>query len=226
LTLEYLAGIIDHTFLRPYGSPEELERHCEQAVRCRFATVAVHPCAVETCVRLLRGTGVGVGAAVGFPLGQNTTASKMFEIADALGRGATEIDMVINIRELQAGRLDVVRQEIGSMVRLCRKQKAISKVILETCYLNEAEKLTVCRLAREESADFVKTSTGFGSDGAKVEDVALMRRAVGPHIGVKASGGVHTLQTALAMIEAGATRIGTSHGVEIVRQFSESGLPA
>ncbi len=155
---------------------------------------------------------------------RNTTASKMFEIADALGRGATEIDMVINIRELQAGRLDVVRQEIGSMVRLCRKQKAISKVILETCYLNEAEKLTVCRLAREESADFVKTSTGFGSDGAKVEDVALMRRAVGPHIGVKASGGVHTLQTALGHDRSGATARHV-HGVEIVRQFSERGFP-
>jgi deoxyribose-phosphate aldolase len=226
LNAEELAGMIDHTFLRPFRLPGDIERHCEEAARYRFAIVAIHPAEVETCVRLLRGTGVGTGAAVGFPLGQNTVETKAFETADALDRGAAEIDTVINIRALQAGCTELVRMEIANMVRLCREHRAISKVILETCYLSQSEKVTVCRLACAEGADFVKTSTGFGPAGAQIEDVALLRRSVGPNVGVKAAGGVRNLKAALAMLGAGATRIGTSRGVEIMRELEHIGVMA
>ena len=181
--------------------------------------VAINPAEVETCVKLLEGSPVRVGAAIGFPLGQTTTECKAFETRDAIEKGATEIDTVINVRALQKGRLDIVKKEIEDMVAICKPAGVICKVILETCYLSDAEKETVCRIAKEA---FVKTSTGFGTAGATVEDVALMRRVVGPEIGVKAAGGIRDLDTALAMIKAGATRIGTSSGVSIVEAYKVS----
>ena len=216
-----LAAIIDHTFLKAFGGPEQMERHCAEAVQYGFAIVAIHPAEVETCVKLLAGTKVGVGAAIGFPLGQNTVETKAFETRDAIDKGATEIDMVINVRALQGGRPDVVQREIANLVGLCRPRRVVTKVILETCYLTDEEKVAVCRMACEEGADFVKTSTGFGPAGATVEDVRLMRDAVGPSTKVKAAGGVRDLETALAMVEAGASRIGTSHGVAIIRRLLE-----
>lgn len=205
LSVKQLAGMIDHTFLKPFGTAENIEKLCDEARKYEFAMVAINPAEVETCVKLLEGSPVRVGAAIGFPLGQTTTECKAFETRDAIAKGATEIDTVINVRALQKGRLDIVKKEIEEMVAICRPAGVICKVILETCYLSDAEKETVCRIAKEAGVDFVKTSTGFGTAGATVEDVALMRRVVGPEIGVKAAGGIRDLDTALAMIKAGAT---------------------
>nr|WP_129735144.1 deoxyribose-phosphate aldolase [Parabacteroides goldsteinii] len=222
LTVEQLAGMIDHTFLKPFGTAENIEKLCAEARKYEFAMVAINPAEVETCVKLLEGSPVRVGAAIGFPLGQTTTECKAFETRDAIEKGATEIDTVINVRALQKGRLDIVKKEIEDMVAICRPAGVICKVILETCYLSDAEKETVCQIAKEAGVDFVKTSTGFGTAGATVEDVALMRRVVGSEIGVKAAGGIRDLDTALAMIKAGATRIGTSSGVSIVEAYKVS----
>jgi len=216
LTPRSLAAMIDHTFLRAYGSPADLEQLCREARDYGFAMVAVNPAAVPLCKQLLAGSAVHVGAAIGFPLGQNTLATKAFETDDALAQGADEIDMVVNLRALQAGDRDLVRREIAAMVGSCRRAGAVSKVILETCYLTDLQKRAVCELALAEGADFVKTSTGMGTAGATVEDVALMRSVVGERAGVKASGGIRTLETAVAMIRAGASRIGTSCGIAIV----------
>ena len=222
LSVKQLAGMIDHTFLKPFGTAENIEKLCAEARKYEFAMVAINPAEVETCVKLLEGSPVRVGAAIGFPLGQTTTECKAFETRDAIAKGATEIDTVINVRALQKGRLDIVKKEIEEMVAICRPAGVICKVILETCYLSDAEKETFCRIAKEAGVDFVKTSTGFGTAGATVEDVALMRRVVGPEIGVKAAGGIRDLDTALAMIKAGATRIGTSSGVTIVEAYKSA----
>ena len=222
LSVKQLAGMIDNTFLKPFGTAENIEKLCDEARKYEFAMVAINPAEVETCVKLLEGSPVRVGAAIGFPLGQTTTECKAFETRDAIAKGATEIDTVINVRALQKGRLDIVKKEIEEMVAICRPAGVICKVILETCYLSDAEKETVCRIAKEAGVDFVKTSTGFGTAGATVEDVALMRRVVGPEIGVKAAGGIRDLDTALAMIKAGATRIGTSSGVTIVEAYKSA----
>lgn len=220
LSVEELAGMIDHTYLKPYGTEENMQKLCDEARRYGFAMVAINPAEVTTCAALLADCPVRVGAAIGFPLGQTTTECKAFETRDAIAKGATEIDTVINIRALQKGQIDVVKQEIEDMVAICRPAGVICKVILETCYLSDAEKETVCRIAREAGVDFVKTSTGFGIAGATVHDVALMRRVVGPSIGVKAAGGIRDLDTALALIEAGATRLGTSSGIELVEAYA------
>jgi deoxyribose-phosphate aldolase len=216
LTPGQLAAMIDHTFLKPFGAPADVERLCAEAAHYRFAMVAVNPAETERCAALLKGTGVRVGAAIGFPLGQSTSATKAFETGDAIAKGAGEIDLVINVRALQAGEDARVLGEIADLAAACRPRGVISKVILETCYLTDDEKRRVCRMACEAGVDFVKTSTGFGSGGATVADVRLMRAAVGPAMGVKASGGVRTLEDALALVRAGATRIGTSSGVALV----------
>ena len=219
LTPESLAVMIDHTFLKPYGTRHDLENLCREACEYRFAMVAINPAEVEYCAILLQGTGVRVGAAIGFPLGQNTTEVKVFEIRDAISRGASEIDMVINIRALQNHDDARVQREIDLMAQVCRDGRIISKVILETCYLADQEKETVCRMAISSGVDFVKTSTGFGTAGANVHDVRLMREVVGHQAGVKASGGIRTLASVLDLIHAGATRIGTSSGVAIVEDL-------
>lgn len=219
LSVKDLAGMIDHTFLKPYGTAADIEKLCAEADKYGFAMVAINPAEVTTCAALLKDSPVRVGAAIGFPLGQTTTECKAFETRDAIEKGATEIDTVINIRALQKRQLDIVRREIEDMVSICKPAGVICKVILETCYLTDEEKETVCQIAKEAGVDFVKTSTGFGTGGATVHDIALMRRVVGPNIGVKASGGVRDLQSALALIKAGATRIGTSSGVAIVETY-------
>jgi deoxyribose-phosphate aldolase len=226
------ASMIDHTFLKPHldaANNDDIEKLCQEAKEYGFAMVAINPCQVEACCRLLQDSNVRVGAAVGFPLGQTTSAAKAFEICDALERGADEIDMVLNIRELQRDNLDLVQKEIQSLADLCQefsakrkhKNPVISKVILETCYLTNEQKIQACNICRDVGVDFVKTSTGFGSAGATVEDVALMRNTVGPTMGVKASGGIRDLATFEAMVEAGANRIGTSNGVAIMKDLQQ-----
>ncbi len=221
LTPQTLAAVIDHTFLKPSGNQNDIEKLCSEAARFGFAMVAINPAEVETCVRLLKGTAVRTGAAIGFPLGQNTVAVKHYEIDDAIQHGAGEIDMVINIRALQSGRTDLVRDEIAGMAERCRAAGVISKVILETCYLTDEEKRLVCSTAHECGADFVKTSTGFGPAGATIADVKLMREVVGPRMGVKAAGGIRGLTTALQMLDAGASRLGTSSGVAIIETLRQ-----
>ena len=222
LTPKSLAEMIDHTFLKPHGNAHEIEQLCEEARAYHFAMVAINPAEVKTCARLLVGSSTRVGAAIGFPLGQNTSSVKDYETRDAIQNGAGEIDMVINIRALQAGNTALVQQEIANIVTICRPAGVISKVILETCYLTDDQKRLVCQIASTEGADFVKTSTGFGLAGASVEDVRLMRAVVGPQMGVKAAGGIRNLSIALEMIAAGATRIGTSAGVAIIKELTDS----
>jgi deoxyribose-phosphate aldolase len=219
-----LARMIDHTFLKPNcAEPDDIERLCQEARRYGFAVVCVNPSQVEQCCQLLQGSNVGVGAAIGFPLGQTTLEVKAFEIRDAIQRGATEIDMVLNIREMQSGNYDFVQSEIEMLVETCRElgtsSKVICKVILETCYLTTEEKIKACEFCRDAGVDFVKTSTGFGPAGATVEDVQLMRKTVGDAVGVKASGSIRDLAKARAMVDAGANRIGTSNGVAIMQEL-------
>jgi deoxyribose-phosphate aldolase len=221
ITPQELAGMIDHTFLKAFGGPEPIEKLCAEAREYGFAMVAVNPAEVERCVELLKGSKVRVGAAVGFPLGQMTSAAKAFEIRDSIEKGAGEVDMVQNVRALQSGNETLVLAELEDLAKTCREHGVISKVILETCYLTDEEKVRSCELAVKAGVDFVKTSTGFGAGGATTTDIALMRRIVGPTMGVKAAGGVRTLDEAFGMIAAGATRIGTSAGVAIVDALAE-----
>ena len=220
LTKKQLAGLLDSTFLKAFGGPEKIDDLCREAAEYGFASVAVNGSEVARCASLLKGTGVKVDAAVGFPLGQMTAEAKIFEVRDALAKGAGEVDIVQNVRALQAGNLKYVLDELTLFAKICRDVGAVSKVIFENCYLSETEKLLSCKLACEAGVDFVKTSTGSGAGGATVEDVALMRKAVGPEKGVKAAGGIRTLADALAMLRAGATRIGTSAGRAIVEALS------
>jgi deoxyribose-phosphate aldolase len=219
LTRESVAAMIDHTFLAPYGEAEKIDQVCFEAIEYGFATVAVNPAEVRRCAKLLADSPVGVCTAISFPLGQNTSRIKLAEIEEAIENGASEVDMVINIRALQAGNCELMANEISAMVRACQPTSIISKVILETCYLTDEQKLAVCQMAVDAGVDFVKTSTGFGTAGATVDDVRLLAEAVGPNVQVKASGSVRDLATAKKMIEAGATRIGTSSGIKIIEQL-------
>ena len=218
-----LAGIIDHTFLKPFGLAAPIEKLCAEAREYGFAMVAINPAEIERCVKLLEGTKVHAGAAISFPLGQMTSAAKSFEIRDAIEKGAGEIDMVQNLRALQEGNFNLVFDEIADMAAQCRAHGVVSKVILETCYLTNEEKVKTCELAVKAGVDFVKTSTGFGTAGATVADIALMRQTVGPTMGVKAAGGIRDLASTFAMLRAGATRIGTSAGVKIVDELRALG---
>ena len=217
LTAGQLAGMIDHTFLKASGPPAEIERLCREAMEYRFVAVMVHPCEVARCVRLLAGTPVRVGTVAGFPLGQNTLAVKMHEICNCLDNGAQEVDLVMNVRALQAGEMALVRDEMSALATACRKAGAVSKIILETCYLTDDQKRAACRLAVEAGVDYVKTSTGFGSAGATAADVRLMAEAVAGRAKVKAAGGIRTLADALAMVAAGASRLGCSSSVAIIQ---------
>ena len=211
--------MIDHTFLKAYGGPEPIDRLCAEAREYGFAMVAVNAAEAERCAELLKGSKTRVGVAISFPLGQMTSAAKAFEIRDAIAKGAGEIDMVQNLRALQSGDDALVLAELEDLANTCREHGVISKVILETCYLTDEQKVRSCELAVKAGVDFVKTSTGFGTGGATAADIALMRRAVGPDMGVKAAGGIRNLDAAFDMIRAGATRIGTSAGVAIVEEL-------
>lgn len=210
-----LARLIDHTLLRPDATRTQIEKLCQEAFEYRFASVCINPTWVQLAASLLRGTPVRVCTVIGFPLGAATTDIKAEEAADAIYRGARELDMVLNVGALKSGEDLLVLSDIQAVVRKA-KDIALVKVILETALLTDDEKIRACRLAQQAGADFVKTSTGFGPGGATEADVALMRRTVGPDLGVKAAGGIRDRETAMAMIRAGATRIGASASVAIV----------
>lgn len=212
------ARYIDHTLLKPDASREEIITLCNEAKEHHFASVCVNPHYVKLCATMLRNTDVKVCTVVGFPLGANTTRVKVYETQVACEDGATEIDMVINIGELKSKNYDLVEADIASVVAAADSARAIVKVILETCLLTDEEKVIASVLSKNAGAHFVKTSTGFSKGGATVEDVALMRKAVGDSVGVKASGGVRDYATAKKMIEYGATRIGASASVRIIRE--------
>jgi len=213
-----IAHLIDHTLLKPEATPAQVERLCDEARCYRFAAVCVNPVYVRLAARRLEESGVVVCSVAGFPLGATTTTAKVYEARQALADGASEVDMVLHIGALKAGDYDIVREDIAAAAAVCHECGALLKVIIETALLSDAEKVTACHLAQAAGADYVKTSTGFASGGATVEDVRLMRQTVGPQMGVKAAGGIHSYAEALAMIEAGANRIGASAGVQIVEQ--------
>lgn len=210
-----LAKMIDHTALKPETTKEAILKLTAEAKQYQFASVCVNPYWVSLAAKELAGTGVDVCTVIGFPLGANTAETKAFEAADAIAKGATEVDMVINIGALKDKEDTVVEADIRGVVTAA-KGKALVKVIIETCLLTEEEKVRACELSVKAGADFVKTSTGFSTGGATVADIALMRKTVGPNIGVKASGGVRSKADVEALIAAGATRIGASSGVAIV----------
>lgn len=216
LTGEQIAGMIDHTLLKPDCTEKEIVTLCEEAMEYDFATVCVSPWWVRTAAAQLAGSKVGITTVIGFPHGNTTTLTKVVETRDAIANGATEIDMVINVTALKSGDLEGVKRDIQAVVDTVQKQ-AIVKVILETASLTEEEKRTVCTICHSAGADFVKTSTGFGPGGATVEDIALMREVVGPTMGVKASGGIRDYETAVKLIQAGATRIGASASIAIAK---------
>jgi deoxyribose-phosphate aldolase len=211
-----VARMIDHTLLKAETTKEQIKVLCEEAKEYGFASVCVNPTWVKYAAELLQGSDVKVCTVIGFPLGANTPETKAFETKNAIENGATEVDMVINIGALKDGDDELVERDIKAVVEAA-KGKALTKVIIETCLLTEEEKVRACELSVKAGADYVKTSTGFSTGGATVEDVALMRKTVGPNIGVKASGGVRNTEDAQKMIEAGATRIGASAGVSIVK---------
>ena len=222
MTPAELASRIEHTFLKAFGPPEDIQQLCEQALLHHFAVVMVNPAELEHCRPLLAGSTVRLGTVIGFPLGQNTSAVKAFEAQDAIKHGAQDLDLVLNIRALLAGEHHLIRQELGELVKICHEHDCISKVILETCYLNEQQKRTACQIALDAGVDYVKTSTGFGAGGATLDDVRLMRSVVGTQAKIKASGGIRTLADALAMIDAGADRLGTSSGVGLLEELSRT----
>jgi deoxyribose-phosphate aldolase len=211
-----LAGLIDHTLLKPEATKQQIEELCAEAKKYGFASVCINPSYVPLCARLLKDTAVKVCTVIGFPLGASSTATKVFESEQALRDGAQELDMVINIGMLKSREYEYVENDIFGVVSTAKRYGALTKVILETCLLTDEEKVKGCLLAKRAGADFVKTSTGFAKSGATAGDVALMRRVVGTAMGVKAAGGVRSREEALALVASGADRIGASASVKIV----------
>lgn len=219
MTESQLCGLFDHTNLKPYASRADFEVLCREAAEHHFAMVAINSAPVKLCHELLAGTSVHVGAAISFPLGQTPIEVKECETKHALLDGANEIDYVVNLGELKNQNWTYIRNEMQAIVSLCREYRAISKVIFENCYLTREEIIRLAEIAREVKPNFIKTSTGFGTSGAKAEDVALMKRTVGDEVKVKAAGGIRGWADCKAMIEAGAERIGTSRSLDILREF-------
>ena len=219
-TLDEYAQLIDHTNLHADATEHDMDVLCEEAVRHHFRMVAINQVQVAYCAQRLAGTDIHVGAAIAFPLGQTSIAAKVAETRDALARGATEIDYVVNLTQVREHRWDYVADEMRQIVAACNEAGVPSKVIFENCYLTDAEKIELCRIAREVHPTFVKTSTGFGTGGATVEDVRLMHEHVAGEVLVKAAGGIRDADTFLAMVNAGARRIGTSAGVAIIEELA------
>ncbi|WP_281864331.1 deoxyribose-phosphate aldolase [Planomicrobium okeanokoites] len=211
-----IASYIDHTLLKPESTKEQVIELCKEAAEYEFASVCVNPSYVETAAAELKDSKVKVCTVIGFPLGASTSETKAFETKDAIAKGAEEIDMVVNIGAIKSGDSELVKNDIQAVV-VAAKGKAIVKVIIEASLLTDEEKVLASRLSKEAGADFVKTSTGFSTGGATVADVKLMRETVGSELGVKASGGVRSLEDVQAMIDAGASRIGASSGVQIMQ---------
>lgn len=211
-----LAKYIDHTNLKAFATREDIKRLCEEAKEYGFYAVCVNPYRVKDAAEFLKGTDIKIASVVGFPLGATFTETKVQEAIMTVRNGADEIDMVMNIGAMKDGDYGFVERDIREVVEAMHPMGAKVKVIIETCYLSDEEKIKACELAKKAGADFVKTSTGFGTAGAKVEDVKLIRSVVGNDMGVKAAGGIHNAKEAMAMIEAGATRIGASRSVQII----------
>lgn len=211
-----IASYIDHTLLKPESTQDEIITLCDEAKEYKFKTVCINPYWVKIAKARLEDSDVGITTVIGFPLGASTTASKVFETKEAIASGATEVDMVVNVGELKAHNNEAVKSDIKAVVEAAEAQ-AIVKVIIETGLLTNEEKIRACELSKEAGADFVKTSTGFSKGGAAEADIKLMRETVGPKLGVKASGGVRSLETAKVLIKAGATRLGASSGIAIVK---------
>ncbi|MGD2145276.1 MAG: deoxyribose-phosphate aldolase [Anaerolineae bacterium] len=216
-----MAHMIDHTLLKPDATQDEIAQLCYEARKYGFASVCVNPANVALCGQLLKGSGVPVCVVVGFPLGATSTETKVFESQQAIREGANEVDMVINVGALKSRDYELVERDIASVARACHAGNAILKVIIEAALLTDEEKVVASQLTKVAGADFVKTSTGFGPGGATLEDVALMRRVVGPTIGVKAAGGIRSYEDAQQMIAAGASRIGASASVKIMQESGE-----
>lgn len=214
--------IFDHTILKPSTTEEQLKKVCDDAIKYGFCSVAVNTGMVKKCAEFLNNSGVLVDAAVGFPLGITTVEVKAFETEQAIENGADEIDYVINIGKIKQGDTDYIRSEMKTITDICRKHGVTSKVIFENCYLTDEEKTELCKIAKEIKPDFIKTSTGFGPSSATVHDVKLMKDAVGSDVKVKAAGGVKTLADCLAMIEAGAERIGCSNSPAIADEYNNN----
>lgn len=218
-TKEQLCAFFDHTLLKASAKESDFITLCDEARENNFAMVAINSYPVSFCKNLLKGCNVHVGAAISFPLGQTTIATKIFEVQDAIKNGADEIDYVVNITELKRNNIDYLRQEMNEIVQICNNHSVISKVIFENCYLEKDEIDKLCKLALEVKPHFIKTSTGFGTSGATVDDVKRMKDAVGDAVKVKAAGGIRTWKECNAMIQAGAERIGTSNALKIIDEF-------
>lgn len=219
MTKEELAHIFDHTFLKAYASRDDFIQLCNEAKSIGAAMVAINSEPVKLCKELLQGTNIHVGAAISFPLGQTTLDIKLAETKQAIDDGADEIDYVINIGKAKMHDWNYIEQEMRSIVELCHENQVICKVIFENCYLTKEEIVKMAEIAKEVKPDYIKTSTGFGTSGATVEDVRLMKETVGNEVKVKAAGGIRDWKTCQAMIEAGASRIGTSSSLKILEEF-------
>lgn len=219
LNKKKLAEMIDQTLLKPFVTLDDMKKHCETANQYGFKTVAINNAVVAYCANLLKDSKTVCDAAVSFPLGQCTLETKIFETEDVIQKGAKEVDYVVNLVELKSGNWEYIEKEMASVAAVCNKNNVISKVIFENCYLTEDEKRKLCQVALKVRPNFIKTSTGFGSGGATVEDIRLMKSVVGDEIKIKAAGGIRDLQTALSMIRAGASRIGTSCGTQIIDEL-------
>ncbi len=213
-----VAHMIDHTLLKADASQEQIAQLCYEARKYGFAAVCVNPTNVKLSAQLLKGSPVAVCTVIGFPLGATSPEVKSYEAQQAIEDGATEIDMVINVGALKSRDYELVERDIATVTRTCHNNRTVCKVIIEAALLTDEEKVKACQLAKAAGADYVKTSTGFGPGGATVEDVALMRRTVGPEMGIKAAGGIRTLEAVKQMVKAGATRIGASAGVKILQE--------
>ncbi|MBW5397366.1 deoxyribose-phosphate aldolase [Brachyspira pilosicoli] len=222
ITKEELCRMFDHTFLKAFASIEDFKKLCSEAVQYNFAMVAINSYPVKLCKSLVKNSDVHVGAAISFPLGQTTLEDKIFEIEQAAKDGADEIDYVINIGELKNNNYDYIKLEMEKIVETSNKLNLISKVIFENCYLTKDEIKKVASIAKEVKPNFIKTSTGFGTSGALVEDVKLMKDVVGNDVKVKASGGISSWEVCKQMIDAGAERIGTSNSIKILNEFLEA----
>lgn len=218
---EKYARMIDHTNLHADATDADMKKLCDEARENHFRMVAINPAQVKRCKEFLKDTDVHVGAAIAFPLGQETLATKVYSVKDAIENGADEIDYVINITELKEGNYSYIEEEMRRVAEICRESSVISKVIFENCYLTKEEIKMVAQIAKKVKPDFIKTSTGFGPSGAKVEDVALMKSIVGDDVLVKAAGGIRTYEQFMEMINAGASRIGTSNSLKIVEHIPD-----
>lgn len=223
--IKEIAGLIDHTLLKPEAAESDINRLCKEALNYHFASVCLNPVFVPYAFSILKGSDVKVCTVIGFPLGANSTETKVFEAVNAVKSGASEIDMVIKIGAMREGRDEDVFKDIAKVVNAVKhvNDKVIVKTIIETCLLNDNEIIKACQIAESAGADFVKTSTGFSTDGAKISDVLLMKKAVSSNIGVKASGGIRNLSQVIAFYKAGASRIGTSSGVKIMLELEKNG---